>query len=418
MRPVKYAPYALHPDRQGSVIAITEQATDTVMARYVYDAFGAREQTVALTLQDYGFTGREFDAETGLYYYRARHYDPAQGRFIQSDPLGFAAGDLNLYAYTWNDPANWSDPSGLSASGESGQLNAGVMAMAQRAVSKVGRGAVCVAGRISTALSELGAIVSEGQTFNNITSVVSLGEAACRTKIKAKKKNRNCGCPGGGKGGVSSGNSFPDGTEVLTPNGKVAIETLREGDLVLARNEDTGVSGVFPVTAVMSREAAGLMWITLENEAGKTSRLGVTSGHPMFVVEAGWTEAEALSVGDKIRSSDLSSLVVLAIELDDTQQKVHNLEIAEAHTYFAGELEAWGHNASWSKHRKSVYQDCGGKCSYCGIQTVFSGPRTGPRKDRFSLDHVIPRKWGGSDDKSNLIGCCVSCNSKRGAPKP
>lgn len=59
-----------------------------------------------------GFTGREYDAETGLYYYRARHYDPGTGRFIQSDPLGLAAGDVNLYAYTWNDPANWTDPSG------------------------------------------------------------------------------------------------------------------------------------------------------------------------------------------------------------------------------------------------------------------------------------------------------------------
>jgi RHS repeat-associated protein len=44
----------------------------------------------------------------------ARHYDAALGQFIQRDPIGFAAGDLNLYAYVWNDPYNWSDPSGLA----------------------------------------------------------------------------------------------------------------------------------------------------------------------------------------------------------------------------------------------------------------------------------------------------------------
>jgi len=43
--------------------------------------------------QRYGYTGREHDPETGLIYYRARHYDAATGQFIQRDPIGFAAGD-------------------------------------------------------------------------------------------------------------------------------------------------------------------------------------------------------------------------------------------------------------------------------------------------------------------------------------
>ena len=52
------------------------------------------------------------DAETGLYYYRARYYDPAIGRFISADPIGFAGGDANLYRYVGNSPVNWTDPSG------------------------------------------------------------------------------------------------------------------------------------------------------------------------------------------------------------------------------------------------------------------------------------------------------------------
>ena len=60
----------------------------------------------------YGFTGREQDAETGLDYYRARYYDASNGRFISEDPIGFNAGDANLYRYVGNSPTNYNDPSG------------------------------------------------------------------------------------------------------------------------------------------------------------------------------------------------------------------------------------------------------------------------------------------------------------------
>ena len=59
------------------------------------------------------FTGREYDSEIGLYFYRARYYDPAIGRFIQEDPIGFQGGDTNLYAYVRNNPVKYRDPLGL-----------------------------------------------------------------------------------------------------------------------------------------------------------------------------------------------------------------------------------------------------------------------------------------------------------------
>jgi RHS repeat-associated protein len=60
----------------------------------------------------YGYTGRELDSETGLYYYRARYYAPTTGRFISEDPMGFGAGDTNLYRYVFNNATNYTDPSG------------------------------------------------------------------------------------------------------------------------------------------------------------------------------------------------------------------------------------------------------------------------------------------------------------------
>jgi RHS repeat-associated protein len=60
----------------------------------------------------YVFTGRRFDLETGLYYYRARYYNPHIGRFLQTDPVGYGDG-INWYSYCGNNPINYLDPSGL-----------------------------------------------------------------------------------------------------------------------------------------------------------------------------------------------------------------------------------------------------------------------------------------------------------------
>lgn len=75
---------------------------------------------------------------------------------------------------------------------------------------------------------------------------------------------------------------------------------------------------------------------------GTTTRLGVTSEHPMFVVGNGWLPAGEVEAGGKIRDAALGELLVLSAEADDIPRRVHNLEVADAHTYFAGELEAWG----------------------------------------------------------------------------
>jgi RHS repeat-associated protein len=64
--------------------------------------------------QPYTYTGREFDGESGLLYYRARYYDSLTGRFLQKDPIGLAGGDTTLYGYAFRSPVNLGDSFGLN----------------------------------------------------------------------------------------------------------------------------------------------------------------------------------------------------------------------------------------------------------------------------------------------------------------
>ena len=91
----------------------TEEIT-SIANHIVYDAFGgvASESEAAID-HVFGFTGRETDDESDLYYYRARYYDPGIGQFISEDPLGLHAGDANTRRYVGNSPTNQVDPTGL-----------------------------------------------------------------------------------------------------------------------------------------------------------------------------------------------------------------------------------------------------------------------------------------------------------------
>jgi RHS repeat-associated protein len=99
-------------DRLGSIDLLID-ASGNVVDKCTFDSFGnLLEQTNPLVAFRYGYTAREFDAESGLYFYRARYYDPGIGRFISVDPMSFEAGDTNLYRYVFNSPTQWTDPSG------------------------------------------------------------------------------------------------------------------------------------------------------------------------------------------------------------------------------------------------------------------------------------------------------------------
>ncbi|MBJ7484084.1 RHS repeat-associated core domain-containing protein [Brevundimonas sp.] len=104
-----------HTDHQGSVIVLTD-GSGTV--RQV-NRYGPHGETASLGGSTgvggiFGYTGREFDPESGLYQYRARYYSPLLGLFLSTDPIG-TQDDPNLYLYVGGDPVNATDPEGEQA---------------------------------------------------------------------------------------------------------------------------------------------------------------------------------------------------------------------------------------------------------------------------------------------------------------
>jgi RHS repeat-associated protein len=101
-----------HQDGLGSVTDLTDSAGVTAKS-YSYDAYGNILESPGTVEQPYTYTGREFDPESGLYYYRERFYDPRAGIFLQKDPLGVRAVGPNLYSYVLQNPVRYNDPFGL-----------------------------------------------------------------------------------------------------------------------------------------------------------------------------------------------------------------------------------------------------------------------------------------------------------------
>ncbi|QGJ68577.1 RHS repeat-associated core domain protein [Planctomycetales bacterium 10988] len=95
-------------DHLGSVRDLVDSQGE-VENHIVYDSFGNILSETDPSIEHlFAYTGREHDAESDLYY-----YDPAVGRFVSEDPIGFSAGDVNIYRYVGNTSTIYTDPSGL-----------------------------------------------------------------------------------------------------------------------------------------------------------------------------------------------------------------------------------------------------------------------------------------------------------------
>jgi RHS repeat-associated protein len=334
------------------------------------------------TANRFGFAGlRELPG--GLYHGRARIYDPKTGRFMARDPIGFASGS-NPYVYAGNDPVNNIDPMGYVPWQQRVDAFAGVWYGVGRALYAVGEGAgtvvvggaakllgadrrgyfgdvlrkhdqlvdglgdlildptILVTGPVEsfeTAISEgdafeAGTVLGE-TTFNAVTAVDSLAasggyffKGAPAGRVPRPRSRLPC-----------VAGSFADGTAVLTSEGERPIEEVRVGDIVISRDPVTGSTAERRVAQVHSRNDQDLLRIALAD-----SSIVVTDDHPFWVESKGWTTAIDLEPGDRIVGFGPGSTSVVGSKTRIGKGRVHNLQVEEFETYFAGDKALWVHN--------------------------------------------------------------------------
>jgi RHS repeat-associated protein len=163
-------------DGFGSVRQLTN-SSGVVTDSYEYDAFGNSFTKTGTTPNNYLYRGEQYDQDLGLYYLRARYYNPLTGRFLSRDPLdgdATAPKTLHKYLYAGGDPVNGWDPSGREDVEEEGAIFAKFVAEKVPLLVSTGARIRCL---ITVAITVLNAVTNHtnwgwGLTYAGIMNSV------------------------------------------------------------------------------------------------------------------------------------------------------------------------------------------------------------------------------------------------------
>ncbi|MBW7473875.1 hypothetical protein K0T92_03890 [Paenibacillus oenotherae] len=322
----------------GDVIRITD-ASGTEINRYAYDIWGNVTEKVEGMSNPFRYTGEIQDDESGYIYLRARYYDPTVGRFTNEDTYEGENDDplsQNLYTYVNNNPLKYTDPTG------------NLPCLPGMSFCKVKTPKV-VYNDTKKALNflffdDLRAIFSSKTTFTQkgiaILSLIPIGKVVKFGKITFKFIKSN-GKWKYASGSVNFCNCFTAGTKVLTDEGEKNIEDIEVGDMVLAKDEETGEFAYKEVTHLYRNDKEITYELTVGDQVIET-----TDNHPFWVEGKGWILAVDLQVGDKLQQSNGNTLRIDNIKIvkHEEKVKVYNFTVADFHTYFVSDLGIWVHN--------------------------------------------------------------------------
>jgi RHS repeat-associated protein len=339
-----------------------------------YRAFGATRFTPGTTPTSYRCTGQWEEAAPGLYFYNARWYDPALGRFAQPNSLipeqSQGAQAWDRYAYVNNNPVRHNDPTGHWLDT---LLDIAFIAYDIYDISQNGLNwsnglslAADVAGAVLPFVSGGGLLVRAATHADDVTDALKVVNAADDVLDAANAVDN----------ALDAGNAFDNLTEiakvaedipcsfsaetdVLTRGGTKDIAAIEVGDYVLAWNEADGTLGYYRVTAVMTHQDQVLTELIVDGEWLET-----TPEHPFYVEGQGWTPAADLHFGDQIYQADGTTGRVWLKWNVHKPQEMYNLTVDTAHTFFVGKGQWLVHNTCPPYNRRA-FGDFDFPCSGC-----------------------------------------------------
>jgi RHS repeat-associated protein len=315
--------------------------------------------------QAYLYTGEQIDPDLGMYYLRARYYQPGLGRFWSLDSYEGQRGNplsLHKYLYCHGNPVNGVDPSGhefslggISASssiGSSiGSFHNGVVASIGRAMQATLFGVQSGMGAndiltglifdetgIGLGIDAFNAVkgLFQDRESQEVAAYILWRERLVATILAAMEDSDF------GEITVEfEPQCFVAGTLVATETGLRPLDRIKPGDKVWAWNEATDEVRLRPVVNRFIHRRSEVFEIKVGRDVFK-----VTGEHPFFVAGKGWTPAREVRDGAQFITREGRALVVNAIEKQGGEVLVYNFEVSTDHNYYVGEEGILTHNAN------------------------------------------------------------------------
>lgn len=335
-------------DLHGDIV-LEMDAAPSALTAHRFDEFGTPQSfgTQPATSGRYGWLGgaqRSAEALGGVILMGVRLYDPGHGRFLSVDPV--EGGNANAYDYCTADPVNCTDLDGRWGISNLFSAVAKVAAVASWVPGPIGAGAAAISSIAYAATGNRSKALEMGLTA--AAQLVGAG-AAVRVGFRVAKVAAKAGkrlVTAAKRIGRGCANSFDPGTLVTLADGTQApIETLKTGDLVLAIDPDTGESAQPVLDVIVGQGDKHLIDLTID---GLGKDLRATANHPIWVDGRGWTDAEDVHVGDRVRLAGAGLAAVKAMHDRGwlSSHTVYNLNVGNTHTFTANGIVV--HNSSCS----------------------------------------------------------------------
>jgi RHS repeat-associated protein len=331
----------------------------TLANSFRYESWGKPATTTHNGVGDLGFRFLyvgEFDVQwddqlgLGLLYMHARHYSPALGRFLQPDP---DRSDANLYAYAANDPLTELDPDGtcfIVCAIANALIDTGIyFATTDRSEWSLGGAAGAAATGAVTGflgvglLSKIGKVGALARAGSKLLGKMPRAARAVR-RVQTGARSFFDRSPV--RAATSCARHSFDGDTLITlaDGTQLPIDSLGVGDQVLAWDEASSRTGVYPITAVWAHDDQVTGFVVIDGEA-----IATTPGHPFYTLERDWVEAADLRLGEHVPSATSGWGLVEHLGWLRGPDRMYDLTVADAHTFFIGEGGWLVHNCSAGK---------------------------------------------------------------------